>query len=158
MSVSKTCLSLVSVLYPLFVVSAFAQDNPLPRTTSVVVQGFKFEMKNCQKTSTKSITCYFSVTNQQADRVLGLYASYAGGTSHFVDGGGMQIVASKSQLGSASGGVASTETVTDIAVRASLDFGVGDPKATFLGKLSMLFICGDQHFRVEFRKIPLEGS
>ena len=42
-------------------------------------------------------------------------------------------------------------------VKGSVDFGVGDPRATSLAKLS-IGLYGDQGFRVEFRKVPLESN
>lgn len=133
-----------------------AQDNPIPRTTSLTVQGFKVEINKCEKLSTKQITCYFTVTNSQADRILQLHARHA--PSYFVDGGGMQVGAHQGRLGSSShdwGG--ETDAVTDVPIKAQLDFGVGDPRATLIAKLSIVFDCKGV-FRVEFRKIPLEGS
>ena len=133
---------------------AFAQDSPLPRSTSVTVRGVKVELKNCQKASTKSITCHFTITNLQADRQLVLQGN---SHSHFVDSSGMEIEATQAQLGSRSSHQPRTEVVTDVPVRASMDFGVGDPKATSLAKLS-IGLWADDDFRVEFRKVPLEGN
>ena len=135
-----------------------AQDNPIPRSTTVIVQGVKVELKRCEKVATKSISCSLVITNLQADRVISLQA---GNSPHsfFVDSGGMEVHANHVQLGSVngSGNGAPTETVTDTPVRGSVDFGVGDPRATSLAKLS-IGLHTDQGFRVEFRKVPLESN
>ena len=107
-----------------------AQDNPIPRTTTVTVQGIKVELKRCEKVSTKSISCSLIVTNLQADRVIRLGGNYSP-ICYYVDAGGMQIKANGSQIGSSIGSSYSeTEVVTDTPVRGSVEFGVGDPHAT----------------------------
>lgn len=133
-----------------------AQD-PLAAPRQTKVNGFEIALDKCVKSGTKSIRCQFTITNKQADRKLSLYGA-GGEASYFVDAGGQEIRATRAQLGTASGNrSASTETVTDIAVAANLEFGVGDPKATSLAKLSIGLSVG-RPFRAEFRKVPLEGE
>jgi hypothetical protein len=135
---------------------AYSQEQPLPNHV-VTVKGFKIELKQCQKPSSKVITCSFVITNKEADRVIMLY-DWAKNESYFADSGGMQIVAHNGKLGSSvrtSTSWAQTEAVTDVPVRGALDFNVGDPQATSLAKLSVGFD-SDGPFRVDFRKIPLE--
>lgn len=139
-----------------------AQDNPIPRTTTVTVQGFKVELKRCEKVSTKIVTCYLVITNLQADRMLVL-----GGTgqpshdvlaSYYVDSGGMLVEGSSSQLGSSTKeNYSQTELVTDTPARGRVEFAVGDPRATSLAKLAFGFRALTS-FRAEFRKVPLEGN
>lgn len=133
-----------------------AQD-PLVRSQSVTMKGFKVDLTKCEKSGTKSITCSFVVTNTLADRSLHVY-SYQNYSTYFVDASGMQIGGTRAQIGTSSGGEAKTETVTDVPVKAAIEFGVGDPKATSLAKLSLGFWVDNEYFRAEFRKVPLEGS
>jgi hypothetical protein len=122
----------------------------------VTVRGFRFEIKQCQKLSTKNVTCYFTATNLQADRNLELYISNGGNPSYLVDSGGMEVRARSGTLGSKGGGnYLDTDAVTDVTIRGSLEFDVGDPHATSIAKLSIGFEAPEK-FRVEFRKIPLE--
>ena len=140
----------------LLVATMAAQDDPMPRSISVTVQGLRVDLKRCEKLSTKSINCSFVVTNQQADRVVRLNAKH--GPSYYVDAGGIQVSAIRSQIGSGAGvSYAVTEAVTDTPVKGSVEFGVGEPHATSLAKLSLSFLSNKQGFRVEFRKVPLEG-
>jgi len=125
------------------------------------VQGFKVEINRCQKVSTKIITCHFTVTNQQSDRLLQLFVNGLNGSppSYFVDSGGMEIIADRGQLGSKSGAEwPRTDAVTDVPIKVSLEFAVGDPRATSIAKLSISLKAEERHFRVDLRKIPLEGN
>jgi len=138
---------------------ASGQESPLPRPTSASVRGFRVEVGRCQKLSTKNITCHLTITNQQSDQVLTLFADRGTNSSYFVDSNGMQISAQQVQLGSKrSPRLAETDAVTDVPIKASLEFAVGDPRATSIAKLSISLQAHKSNFRVELRKIPLEGN
>ena len=133
------------------------QDNPIPRSTTVTVQDFKIELKRCEKISSKTISCRFVVTNEKKDRPIAVLVR-SNPKSYFVDSGGMEVTAHRGKIGSHDADGAGTDAVTDVPIAGSLDFEVGDPKATSIAKLSIGLREGNSEFRAEFRKIPLQAQ
>lgn len=115
----------------------------------VVAQEIRFELKTCETTGT-SVTCELTVKNQGADQRLICWDSQ----SRLIDTAGNEVSAKEVVLGRNGGGVAETQLVSGVPIRARVRFD-GVPSEADVASLVELGCYADSQLKVQFRDVPL---
>jgi hypothetical protein len=122
-----------------------------PRESAMTVNAFGFvlTLQRCEKKASASVTCFFGIANQKADRDLTLWPL------EMIDSSGQKQAGRRSVIGSAEGPVT---ILPEVPVKATITFGGVAPDVNRITRLRVNLQPRDGYpygDPVEFRNIPL---
>jgi len=126
--------------------------------------GYVFELKGCQRSAGTKVKCRFAITSPERDRKLKLalqvWGNYDTATRLF-DSLGNEHVTDHIELGNktsylSTGGYAIEGTlIAGVPVEARVWFEKVPVEATGAPRFDLGLIVGEEHTRIEFRKVPI---
>lgn len=131
--------------------------SPIETTEATKISdGISFALRGCQNKNEKLI-CQFSVSNQEEDRSLSIYADYSSRSSRIIDFDGNQYLAKSIDFaGDRKKRSSSQNVVQDIPLKVILTF---EPSSSKLDQLALFEISvwtqSQQYFTVQFRDISV---
>lgn len=139
--------------------------TPTPISISALAQtenieGFKFDLKSCTRSSDTIIKCSFLVTNKEARRELRLSQNFSGESTKIVDLNGEQYSADSVKFGGLENGnvlrFVDVDLAKDVAVKAEAIFKEVPSEVERLQLVEPLFYTAEASwFPVSFLDVPI---
>jgi TolB-like protein len=129
-----------------------SQTPKLQPEQEIEAKGFTFTLQKCER-SGDSVTFYFIITNNKEDRVLSLYNN----SGRVIDNLGNEYTSQLVQLGQSIArrnytGIAESNLVSDVPIKASINFDIIEAEAEFI-RILEIYLHGDENFKVQFHNI-----